>query len=253
MRALAPEVNYARPQCTELRIYYGMGFKRFSVLACVVALLVVALPVRAGEVIDRIVATVNGHIILQSDWEDAQRYEAFIAGRPVDHVTAEERKSALDRLIDQELLREQMRASDAPRASDEEVTKRIQEIRKQYPDAEAEEGWRAALARYGLTEESLKKRVAMQLDLMRLVDARLRPTVNIDSKSIESYYNQELLPQLRQSGATDVPLAEVAPRIKELLTQQKMNQLLTAWLQSLRAGSAIHSQALSPDSGGQVQ
>ncbi len=44
---------------------------------------------------------------------------------------------------------------------------------------------------------------------MRLVDSRLRPAVNVDSKSIESYYQQELLPQLRQSGGQNVPLAEV--------------------------------------------
>ena len=41
-------------------------------------------PAAAAEVIDRIVATVNGHIILQSDWEDALRYEAFSSGRPLD-------------------------------------------------------------------------------------------------------------------------------------------------------------------------
>jgi len=249
---LAPEDEYARLRSDWRGCYYGMGSKSFSVVLWAVVLFM-ALPVRAGEVIDRIVATVNGHILLQSDWEDSLRYEAFIAGRPLDRVTAEDRKSALDRLIDQELLREQIRASDAQHTSDKEVTKRIQEIRKQYPGAEAEQGWRAALARYGLTEDGLRKRVAMQLDLMRLVDARLRPTVNIDSKSIESYYNQELLPQLRQSGATDVPLAEVAPKIKELLTQKKMNQLLISWLQSLRAGSEIRSNALSPDPGGWAQ
>jgi len=252
VRALAPEVDYVRLRSNWRGLYYGMGSKSFSVVLWAVVLFM-ALPVHAGEVIDRIVATVNGHILLQSDWEDSLRYEAFIAGRPLDRVTAEDRKSALDRLIDQELLREQIRASDAQHASDEEVTKRIQEIRKQYPGAEAEQGWRAALAPYGLTEDGLRKRVAMQLDLTRLVDARLRPTVNIDSKSIESYYNQELLPQLRQSGETDVPLAEVAPRIKELLTQKKMNQLLISWLQSLRAGSEIRSNALSPDSGGWAQ
>jgi len=227
--------------------------KKLSILLLAVALLFVALPVRAGDVIDRIVATVNRRIILQSDWEDALRYEAFVAGRPVDHVTAEDRKSALDRLIDQELLREQIRPSDSQHASDEEEARRIQEVRKQYPGAETEEGWRAALARYGLTEDGVKNHVAVQRDLLRLVDSRLRPTVNIDFKSIESYYNHELLPQLRQSGATDVPLAEVAPKIKELLTQKKMNQLLISWLQSLRAGSEIRSDALSPDPGGWAQ
>src|SRR5437867_719595 len=69
------------------------------------------LPARASDIIDRIVATVNGHAILQSDWEEAIRYEAFIDGRQLDKLTADDRKATLDRLIDQELLREQVRSS----------------------------------------------------------------------------------------------------------------------------------------------
>ena len=205
-------------------------------------MLAISLPARAGDVLDRIVATVNSQIILQSEWQDAIRYEAFVDGRSLDQVQAGDRKAALDHLIDQELLREQMRSSGYPHASNEEVEKRVQEIRKQYPEAETETGWQAALARYGLTEGELKQRVALQVDLLGLVDARLRPNVVIDSKSIESYYNQELLPKLRQSGADQVPLAEVTPKIKELLTQQKMNQMLVAWLQDLRSGSEISTE-----------
>jgi len=89
--------------------------------------------------------------------------------------------------------------------------------------------------------------------LMGLVDSRLRPNVVIDSKSIESYYNQELLPQLRQSGAEQVPLAEVTPKIKELLTQQKMNQMLVAWLQDLRSESRIRTETGLQDSGDELR
>jgi hypothetical protein len=204
-------------------------------------LLAIALPAKAGDILDRIVATVNNHIILQSEWEDAVRYEAFVAGRALDQVQGSDRKAALDHLIDQELLREQMRSSGFPHASGEEVEKNIEEIRKRYP-ADGNAGWKAALNRYGLTEEELKKRVALHVDLMGLVDSRLRPNVVIDSKSIESYYNQELLPQLKQSGAGQVPLADVTPKIRELLTQQKMNQMLVAWLQDLRSGSRIQTE-----------
>jgi hypothetical protein len=224
--------------------------QKYPTLTCIILLLAIALPARAGDVLDRIVATVNNHIILQSEWQDAVRYEAFVAGRALDQLQPGDRKAALDRLIDQELLREQMRSSGFPHASNEDVEKRIQEIRKQYPGAETEAGWQAALARYGLTENELKKRVSLQVDLMGLVDSRLRPNVVIDSKSIESYYNQELLPQLRQSGAQQVPLAEVTPKIKELLTQQKMNQMLIAWLQDLRSGSRIST---AEDSQGQLR
>lgn len=216
------------------------------VVALAVLLAATNISAPAGEILDRIVATVNGHIILQSDWEDAVRYEAFIADRPADQFTTEDRKAALDRLIDQELLREQMRAADFQQATDEEVAKRVLEIRKQYVAADSDAAWQAVLARCGITANELKQRVTLQLNLMRLVDARLRPSVNIDAKSIESYYNQELLPQLRQAGAKDVALTEVTPKIKELLTQQKVNELLTAWLQSLRAGSEIRTMFAPP-------
>ena len=194
---------------------------------------------------DRIVATVNGHIILQSDWDEALRCQAFEDGRSLDQLPSPEHKAALDRLIDQELLREQMHSSDFQHASAQEVAQRMQDIRGQYAEASTPEGWRAVLFRGGLTEEELKQQVSHQLDLMRLVDARLRPNVSVDSKSIESYYNQQLLPQLRQSGAKEVPLAEVTPKIKELLTQQQMDQLLVAWLQNLRSGSEIRGEGES--------
>ncbi len=227
--------------------------KKLSIMTCLAALLALTRVAGVAEVIDRIVATVNGHIILLSDWEDSLRYEAFSNGRPLDRITAENRKSALDRLIDQELLREQMRTSDIQHASPEEVAQRVAEIRKQYADAETELGWRAVLDRYRLSDESLKNRVATELDLMRLVDARLRPSVTVDSKSIESYYRQELLPQLRQSGGQNVPLPDVTAKIKELLTQKKISQLLTAWLRDLRAGSEIRAEALTPEAGGRSQ
>jgi hypothetical protein len=227
--------------------------QKYAILACSMVLFAIALPSRAGDVLDRIVATVNNHIILQSEWQDAVRYEAFVSGRALDQVSSADRKAALDHLIDQELLREQMRSSGFPHASGEEVQKTIQEIRKRYATAESEAGWQTELQRYGLTESELKKRVTLQVDLMGLVDSRLRPNVIIDSKSIESYYNQELLPQLRRSGAEQVPLAEVTPKIKELLTQQKMNQMLVAWLQDLRSGSRIRTETGPPDSGAQLR
>jgi SurA N-terminal domain len=228
-----------------------MGRKIFTIVGTL-ALLTTTFAAGA-ELIDRIVATVNGHIILLSDWEDSLRYEAFSSGRPLDRMTAVDRKSALDHLIDQELLREQLKDSDVLHPSSEEVAQRVAEIRKQFPEAETELGWRKLLDSYRLSEENLKRRVAAELDLMRLVDARLRPSVTVDFKSIESYYSEELLPQLRQSGGQNVPLADVTAKIKELLTQKKISQLLTAWLQDLRAGSEIRAEPLAAASGGRSQ
>jgi peptidyl-prolyl cis-trans isomerase SurA len=217
---------------------------RLHVVLCTLMVVAAGLRVHAGDIVDRIVATVNGQIILQSDWEDEIRYEAFVAKRP---VASEDRKAALDRLIDQELLREQMHAPDSSPPSGQEVQNEVQKIRKQYENAATEDAWTSLLAAHRLNESELRRRVTLQLQLARLVDTRLRPAANITSKSIESYYTQELLPQLHQSGAKEVPLADVTPQIKEILTQQKINQLLVAWLRDLHAGSEIHTQLYSSD------
>ena len=91
---------------------------------------------------------------------------------------------------------------------------------------------------------------------MRQVEARLRPAVQIDPDSIESYYRDHFLPQLRNAGAQDVPLAQVSSKIREILTEKKVNELFSSWLQSLRAGSKITSftaSSPSPATGGQGQ
>lgn len=192
----------------------------------------------AGQIIDAIVAKVNKTAILLSDWDETIRYEAFVDGRALDKLNDEERKATLDRMIDQELLRQQAGPGNL-HVGPKRIEARIAEIRKLYPGAETDAGWHAALKRYGLTEEQLKEHVKLQLGLMRMVDERLRPAVQVDPHSVETYYREKFLPELRQKGAQDVPLASVAPKIQEVLAQERVDELLTAWLRNLRAQSEI--------------
>ena len=123
------------------------------------------------------------------------------------------------------------------------VEKRLQEIRKEYLGAEKAAAWQADLQQYGLREEDLARHIVLQACLERLIDARLRPTIHISHSSIESYYQQQLLPELRKAGVKDVPLVEVSPKIEELLTQRRMNELLASWLHDLRSQSDIRMGA----------
>lgn len=198
---------------------------------------VLATSSHAGPVVDRVVTNVNGHVVLQSDWEEEIAFEAFVNGRPPDSFTTAERKAALDRLIDQELLREQVRPS-LPAPADQ-VAARVADVRKAQPDWTTDQAWHAALQRYGLTQRELEKRLSDQIQLMTLVEDRLRPSIQIDQKAVESYYHDRLLPDLKRAGNTAKPLTEVYGRIKNLLAEQKMNELLSGWLASLRSGSHI--------------
>jgi peptidyl-prolyl cis-trans isomerase SurA len=215
-----------------------MSRVRTTALMVMLVTLLAWLPSRA-EVVDRIVATVNGHIILQSDWDDALCYEALLNGRTLDQFSEDERRAVLDRLIDQELLGEQMKSALFQHASEAEAWARIVDARKHYQEAATAEGWQAVLNRFRLTEKEVLAHVQQQIDLMRLVDAHLRPTVQIDNKTIEAYYRQKFVPQLKQNGAGEVALADVSGKIRELLTQEKVSELLVSWLQSLRSESKV--------------
>jgi hypothetical protein len=214
----------------KLRIHRGLAFLLGMMLA---------VPCFAGEIVDRVIANVNGHILLQSDWEQELALEALLNGRAVDSFTSAERKAALDRLIDRELLREQVRPSEAAPAG--LVAARVTEVRKLLPDAATDEGWRTVLQRRGLTQSALEKRLGEEIQLMRLVEARLRPSIQIDQHAVETYYHDELLPQLKRAGGREVALPEVFGRIKDLLAEQRLNQLLSGWLASLRSASQIQT------------
>ena len=198
----------------------------------------------AGPIVDRVVGSVNGHVVLQSDWEQEIAFEAFMDGRTPDSFTNAERSAALDRLIDQELLREQVRPGQpAPPA---EVAARVAAVRKLQPDGSTDAGWHATLQRYGFTQSVLEKRLSDEIQLMKLVEDRLRPSIQIDQKAVESYYHDQLLPELKKAGNSTKPLSEVYGRIKTLLAEKRMNELLTGWLASLRSGS--HIRTTEPDS-----
>jgi peptidyl-prolyl cis-trans isomerase SurA len=214
-----------------------------------------AVAAQSSEVIDRIVATVNGHIILQSDWNDALRYEALLNGRNPNDFNNDDRRAVLDRLIDQELLGEQMKSAFFAHATESEASSRVADARKQYPEATSDQGWQSVLSRFRLSEKDLTSHVQQQIDLSRLVDAHLRPAVQIDSKTIETYYHEKFVPQLKQAGSGEIALSEVSSKIRELLTQQKVNELLVSWLQTLRSESkvSIPGVGTSPREGVQTQ
>jgi sulfur carrier protein ThiS len=205
--------------------------------ALLLLLLSLAISAFAGQIVDRVVTTVNGHVILQSDWEQEVALEALSNGRDPDSFTIPERKAALDRLVDQELLREQVRPSQP--AASEQVAARVAEVRKLQPNWATEQGWHATLQRYGLTQAELEKRMSDEIQLMKLVEDRLRPSIQIDQHAVESYYHDQLLPEMKKGGSA-IPLTEVFGRIKDLLAEKKMNELLTGWLASLRSGSHIN-------------
>jgi hypothetical protein len=215
-----------------------------------IALLITLLPgcvarLTSAEVLDRVVAVVEGHPILASEWDDAVRYECFLNRCVPEQLTAADRRATLDRMIDQRLIEQEMKLEDPRPARADEIAKKVAELKSQSVHAgnpSSSEGpaeWNRALAWYGLTEREIEDHVARQLNVLRFVDRRFRPTTQIDATQVERYYNETLMPELERTGAPDPPLSEVAGQIRELLTQKAIDEQLTLWLEALRRQGRI--------------
>jgi hypothetical protein len=237
---LSDEIPNGQPEMIKLGKHFAVALA-VHITMCMAVCMALTASSMGSQIVDRVVTNVNGHVVLQSDWEQEVAFEALSNGRDPESFTSEERNAALDRLIDQELLREQVRPSQPAPA--EQVAARVaevrNEVRKVYPDCATDAGWHATLQRYGLTQSALEKRLAEEIQVMKLVEDRLRPAIQIDQRAVETYYHDQLLPELKRAGGSTTPLNEVFGRIKNLLTEKKMNELLSGWLASLRSESHI--------------
>jgi peptidyl-prolyl cis-trans isomerase SurA len=188
------------------------------------------------QIVDRMVVVVNNRVITQSDWDEQERFEALVEGRSPKN--AEPSPAALERLIDRELISEHIRNVSFQHATAEQIAKQIAEIRKQIPaqQSQTEEDWKRTLAEYSLTQEDLEDIIAKQLDVLRFVEVRFRPSVQVSPEEVDAYYRETFLPELKKSanGGPQPSLDQVKDKIRELLVEQRVNDILNTWVQGLR-------------------
>lgn len=232
-----------------IRIAFSVVRPRL-VAGCVIALTAVASTASLGQnpspaaaqpsapvVLDHAVAVVNKHVILSSDLLDEIRLSILEPSRSGGQLTPQE---ALDQLISRTLIEQQIREQDeaAIAPTQDDVNARLDEMRKQLPvcirqNCASETGWKAFLTAYGLTAERVEVYVHNRLEILSFIEQRFRQGIQISQPEIEAYYRDILLPEFRP-GETPPPLDQVAPRIQEILLQQRVNQMFDAWLTNLR-------------------
>ena len=221
--------------------------RALQVATCVLVLLLGAIAnLFAGEVIDGVVATVNRQPILRSDWDEAVCFEAFMQQKPLNQITEADRTLALQRLIDRQLIKSQMGDVRYMEPSDEKLQQDIAKLRAQIPNGNDDKTWKQVLAGFELSEDIVREHLRLEFQVMNFVEVRLRPNVRIQDEDVAAYYQSQLLPDLQKTGGKVVPLEEVSPRIRELLTQQRMDELLDVWLHNLRQQAEIHSTVPIP-------
>ena len=125
-------------------------------------------------VLDRVAVVVGTGVITESEVIEEARVTDFLNGRPLDLGPAALRQAA-DRLVDQQLIRNEMeigRYTEPPNSEGEAME---QKFRQEHYSSQA--AFRAALQKYGITEQELREHLLWQLTALRFTDQRFRSTL----------------------------------------------------------------------------
>lgn len=192
--------------------------------------------------IDRVVAIVNGDLILESDVDEERRFVVF---QPYSEPSGSfSRAQAIQRLIDRTLIMQQAREQPMKPISDAQVAANLEDMRKdilsckQYK-CETKEGWQNFLAANGFTEAELLQHWRERMETLQFIEERFRQDIRIPDQDVKNYYTKTLLPQYALRHATPPKLDSISDRIREILLQQQVSALLDDWLKSLRASGDV--------------
>ena len=198
-----------------------------------------------AQVVDRMVAVVNKRVILESELDQTARVEFLLQGKPMNALTQADRSAVLERLIDRALLDQQIVNPAMLDPTPEELAEKIKELRSGMPGAEADERWKIVLAGYGLTQQDVEEQLTSQYRILRFIDLRFRGLVRVEKDAIAAYYQDRFLPEVRKRNVAEPKLSEVSGKIEQILAEQRIDDLLSNWLKTLRAQAHIERMLAS--------
>jgi len=176
-----------------------------------------------AEVIDRIAVSVGKQVITESQIVEEIQVTAFLNRQPVT-ITPDEKRQAAERLVEQTLMRRDMEFTHYPLPA---LSEGDAELRAQQASSED-------LRKYGITEDELRQHLWWQLTMLRFIDYRFRPAIQITDAEIRDYYSKKRA-EWEQEGAAKIPsLEESRADVEKILTAERVDQAVDRWLGDAR-------------------
>ncbi len=195
-----------------------------------------------GVLIDRVAIVVGQSIIKDSDIDREVRVTEFLNDAPL-HIDSAERKQAAAKLIDQVFLRNEIRAGSYPYATEQKSQAQLNAIVSERFHTLA--AFRLALSRYGLDEQTVLAQFRWQLTVLGFIDERFKPAVVVPDSEVDNYYRIHFtsLRKRDPKGSAD----DLRSQSRDILTEDKVNQIFFAWLDEHRKNSKIsyHEEGLT--------
>ncbi len=181
-------------------------------------------------VVDRIAARVDTDVILLSDVRELSRYQLFVDGK------SESDRQILERLVDQWIVRNEANVSRIAQPSDEEVERSLTRLKRSFS---SEVEFTDRRKQSGLSEDDVRRMVRSQLYLSNYLDTRFRPSIQIDEKAIEDFYQTRVIPRAQSRGQNPPTLEAAHDFIQEALVQRAINEQADKWLKESRSRVSV--------------
>jgi parvulin-like peptidyl-prolyl isomerase len=191
-----------------------------------------------GTTIDRIVARVDVDIVLLSDVKALERYQQLVDGK------SESDAQVLDRLIDQWIVRNEADTAQFPHPTPDAIDKGVERVRDSFTSPEEYESKKRDV---GLTDADVRKMVASQLYLSNYLDSRFRPSVHIEAKDIQDFYEKAVIPRAQARGQEPPSLDAAKDVIREALVQTGIDEQANRWLAESRSRIVVEKLPEQPE------
>ena len=186
---------------------------------------------QGAVIIDRMAVIVGNHVVKASDIDRDLRVTEFLNRQALDLGAEAKRKSA-ERLIDQEIIRQEVVTGGYRRPPESEAEAfEKQLINDRYHGSATQV--RDALTKYGLTEHQLRDQLLWQLTVLRFIDQRFRVGVVVTDEEVKTYYDQHLA-ELRRENSRATTLEALQEKIRSTIEGDRINQNFTEWLEQAR-------------------
>ena len=173
-----------------------------------------------AEVIDRIVAVVEGRIITLSDLRQEREIRARLGEPAIDDDAV-----LVKQLVDNYLIERQTAEYPNIDVVNEEVEAELKKATSLISESEA-------------VRDSIRRRIRMQ----KFFDLRFRQLIRPTDEEIRKYYENVFVPEARARGLQSIPPlsdGEMARGIRENVIQESLDHEVEVWLEAIRRRSNI--------------
>lgn len=194
-------------------------------IAIILVLLHLMSSIATAETIDRIVAVVNSDIITESDVKE-------LVSEYKKNNDKNTRRAALDRLIDELLLKHAVEKAKIT-VGDDDLTRAIQNVLRQ--NQITPEQLKADLAAKGMSFDTYKQRLAGQIRLIKFTNQIIGQQVKLTDRKVREYYERNKA----QFGGEASNFKAEKEKVYDVLYEEKTQEALGNYLVQQRQSAYI--------------